>query len=105
MANKALCTAYLMFLGRAQYERGQLVLRGLQTIMKESLSSSDVKKMANFEICRAQGVGYYKEGKYAAALKELNAAIASCPKVQGAFADGLSDTLVILSESYSRLAK
>lgn len=93
-----------MFIARFDYERGHLLLRGLQNIISEC-DSSQLRKIVQFEIVRAHALGYYKEGKYAAAIKELNGAIANCPTLHGNFVDGLCDALIVLSSSYSALGR
>jgi hypothetical protein len=93
-----------MFLGRGDFERGHLVLRGLNAIVEES-SSSQLRKVAQFEINRAHALGYCKEAKYAAAIKHLNTAIANCPTIHGCFWDGLSDALIVLSGAHSALER
>eukprot|EP00981_Chlorochromonas_danica_P007105 scaffold1559_cov176-Ochromonas_danica.AAC.6 len=84
LANKALNTAYLMFLVRSDYERGQLLMRGLRAIIEEAFSSQQ-RKVTVFE--------------------HLNTAITNCPTIHGNFVDGLSDALIILAESYGALGR
>lgn len=104
LASKALHTAYLMFLARSDFERGHLVLRGLNAIVEES-SSSQLRKITQFEVMRAHALGYFKEGKYTAAIKQLNTAIATCPTIHGSFVDGLSDALIVLADAYSAIGR
>eukprot|EP01039_Chlorochromonas_danica_P001615 gene1624-1764_t len=104
LANKALNTAYLMFLVRSDYERGQLLMRGLRAIIEEAFSSQQ-RKVTVFEVYRAQALGYYKEHKFTLSIQHLNTAITNCPTIHGNFVDGLSDALIILAESYGALGR
>ncbi len=81
------------------------MLRGVSSAIQHKITQKTVKDIFEFEIHRAHAMGYFKEFKYAHAIKHLNPAVASCPVVGGLFSSGLSDALILLAESYSALGK
>jgi hypothetical protein len=81
------------------------MLKGVSSAIQHKVSQKSVKDIFEFEIHRAHAMGYFKEFKYAYAIKHLNPAVASCPMIGELFSSGLSDALVLLAESYSALGK
>jgi tetratricopeptide (TPR) repeat protein len=111
ITKRCLITAYYKFLTLAfsassfdEYDRIHQLLRGLSSYINLH-ASKEFAAVTMFEINRAHALGYFKELKFANAVKYLNPAIASCPKYRETFVGGLSDTLILLAECYSALGR
>ena len=104
LSKRALLTAYSKFLSGTDFDRMHLMLRGLTTYVN-LVGSKAFIPISTFEINRTHALGYYKECKYANAIKYLNPAVSNCPKHRDNFVSGLSDTLILLAECYSALGR
>jgi len=104
VTQKALYTAYYKFLFTLEFDRTHMLLRGLSVICDRQAGKA-LRNIIAFEVHRAHALGFYKEFKYMQAIKELNAAIASCPTVGEGFANSLADALVLLAECYSAIGR
>jgi hypothetical protein len=91
-------------LSNTDLEKTHKALRGLSAYLKQ-FNSKPLNDVASFEVNRAHALGYFKQFKYAHAIKYLNPAVSNCPKYRDAFVGGLSDTLVLLTECYSALGR
>ncbi len=104
-AQKAIYTAYQKFLFTTEFQNTQLLLRGVSAAIEQKSNHKMAKEILQFEINRAQAMGFYKEGKFGHAIKHLNPAVSSGPVIGGSFASGLSDALTLLAECYSALGR
>lgn len=110
LTKRALLTAYSKFLSSnysnnfPEYEKIHQLLKGLSAYLNQHADKSFLA-IGTFEINRAHALGYFKEMKFANAVKYLNTAVAHCPKHRDIFVGGLSDTLILLAECYSALGR
>jgi hypothetical protein len=81
------------------------MLMGVSAALQNKLQNKTLGAIFQFEIRLAHAMGFFKESKYAQAIKHLNPAVVSCPTIGGQFSSGLSDGLVLLAESYSALGR
>jgi tetratricopeptide (TPR) repeat protein len=104
VTKRALLTAYSRFLTNNDFEKTHLLLKGLSAYINQHADKSFCV-IGTFEVNRAHAFGYFKEEKYANAVKYLNPAVSNCPKYRDSFVSGLSDTLILLAECYSALGR
>lgn len=104
-AQKAIYTSYQKFLLTNEFQSTQLLLRGVSAAIEQKVNNKTIKEILQFEIRRAQAMGYYKESKFSNAIKQLNPAVSSGPVIGGSFSSGLSDALVLLADCYSALGR
>lgn len=57
--------------------------------------NTQLRTIIEFEIHRTHTLGYCKQAKYAAAIKELNTAIANCKSIQGGSPTSYSYSLIM----------
>eukprot|EP01040_Poterioochromonas_malhamensis_P001273 gene1273-1348_t len=104
LSRRVLLTAYSKFLTTTEFDKMHLVLRGFAAYLNQHAPKAFLP-IATFEINRAHAMGYYKEFKYANAIKYLNPAVSQCPRHRESFVGGLSDTLILLAECYSAIGR
>ena len=104
VTKRALLTAYSNFLTTQEFDKTHQLLKGLSAYINQR-SDKNFSAIGAFEVNRAHAFGYFKEAKYANAVKYLHSAVSNCPKHKEAFVGGLSDTLILLTECYSALGR
>lgn len=89
---------------QGDYDRGHSRLRQLARTTSQ-YGPKHSHQVINFFTNISHAFGYYTAKNWGAAIKYLNPTVSDCPKVGENFPTGLTDALILLSESYAALGK